>query len=119
MLDLAEWNRCGPWLQAALDHAGNTHALDNVREMVERGEAQFWPASCSAVVTEIIEYPRCKALRFWLVGGDLAELRRIQPVIEAWGRHIGCARAEGAGRRGWERALRDYRQLAVMYTKEL
>lgn len=115
----AEWARCAPWLEAALAHAHGTHALSDVREMVERREARFWAGRRAAMVTEVHEFPRMRVLHFWLAGGDLAELRdEMRPLAEAWGREQGCTRATISGRRGWARAL-GYAPLAWTCAKEL
>lgn len=73
-----------------------------------RGEYQFWPGERSAGVTEIVEYPRRKALIFWLAGGDLSDLMaNIEPVARAWGEAQGCTLFMGyaVDRPGWSRAL--------------
>ena len=102
----AAWTRLSPLIAAALRHARGTHALDDVWAAVAAGEAQFWPAAASAVVTEIHRFPRRSALHFWLVGGELTELLAMLPHVESWGRAQGCDLFTLAGRRGWARALR-------------
>jgi len=116
-----DWERCSPWLAAALERAEGTHTLDDVRDLIERGQGQyqFWPGRRAAVVTEIIPYPRMWVLHFWLIGGDLEELMGMKPHIEAWGRAAGCTRARGTGRPGWERVLKDYRRSAVVLEREI
>lgn len=109
----AEWARCAPWVQAALDYAGGTHRLGDVRDAVLSGEAQFWPGERSAVVTEVVVYPRAKAVRFWLAGGDLGELKAMEKAVVAWAKGQGCDRAEILGRGGWERALEGYARTCV------
>lgn len=114
-----EWRRCGPWLAAALEHARGSHTLDDVRAMVETGQARFWAGGRAAMVTEIHDYPRLRALHFWLAGGDLAELRDVlRPMAENWAKARGCTRATIAGRRGWARAL-GYQEIATLCAKEL
>lgn len=115
----AEWTRCEPWLAAALEHAGGTHTLDDVRQACLEGRAQFWPGRNAAIVTEINVYPQMKAVWFFLTGGALEELLAMKPVIEAWAKGLGCTRAECGGRSGWERVLKDYQKFCVVLTKEL
>lgn len=98
---VAEFDRCGPWLEAALQYSDGTHTLDDVADGVARGLFQFWPGNTSAVVTEIITYPRTRVLHYFLAGGTLQELAEMRPDIEAWGRAIGCNRVTLCGRRGW------------------
>jgi hypothetical protein len=120
MIDLnAEWERCRPWLAAALERAGGTHGMGDVRAGVEAVRFQFWPGERAAIVTEIIEYPRMRALHFFLVGGAMDELLAMKPHIEAWGKGLGCTRATCAGRFGWERVLTDYRRACVVLEKEI
>jgi hypothetical protein len=116
------WARCRPWLAAALERAGGTHAIDDVAALVEQGRAHFWPGRRCAVVTQFYNYPRLKACNYWLLGGELKELLRMQPVIEAWARGQGCTRMLGGGpRRGWERVLKPlgYKPQWIIYFKEL
>lgn len=102
----AAWERCRPYIEAALVYAEGTHTIDDVWEMVERGEAHFWPGEQCAVVTEFLIYPRLKGLHFWLCGGDLNELVETwRPRIEAWGSALGCTRFTTAGRNGWQRVM--------------
>ena len=117
-----DWARCGPWLDAALDHAGRSHSLDDVAGMVRRGEARFWPGRHAALVTVLEDDPAERRLLFWLAGGSLAELvAELRPRAEAWGRAQGCRRVLIIGREGWARALRPqgYAPLARIIAKEL
>lgn len=118
----AEWRRCAPWLQAALDHAGRTHRLDDVLAMVLRGDARFWPAAGSALVAAIENDPGERRLLIWLAGGDRDEVEgQLLPQAEAWGRENRCRRSLVIGRPGWERTLKTkgYAPLARIIAKEL
>jgi hypothetical protein len=118
----AAWRRAAPWLDQALEHAGRTHGLDDVRSMVERGEAQFWDLETAAAVTLVQDEPLERSLLVWLAGGDLEALRlRLSPQLETWARGRGCRRMLIVGRPGWERALQaqGYAPLARVITKEL
>jgi hypothetical protein len=115
----SEWARCHDWLAAALNRAGGTHTMDDVLASVACGDMQFWPGARSAIVTEIVQYPRKRACNFFLVGGDLAELLDMKPDIEAWAASVGCDLMQCGGRKGWERVLTDYRAKFVVLTKEL
>lgn len=94
-------------IEAALEHAGGTHTFDDVAERVADGRMQFWPGVKAAIVTEILEYPRLKALNFFLAGGvgGLSEIEAMTPGILDWGRSVGCTQAVFTGRRGWERTF--------------
>jgi hypothetical protein len=56
------------------------------------------------MVTEIVG----DSIHVWLGGGDLAELMEMRPLVESWGRDVGCVRATISGRLGWDRALKPY-----------
>ena len=113
---MSEWTRCAPILEAALD---GTYSLDDVRDEIECGRAQFWPMQKSAAVTVIQDYPRGRVLRVWLAGGDLGELQHYLPVLDNYGREQGCAAIELEGRKGWERALPGYHAHRVVLRKEI
>lgn len=93
------------YIEAALEYAGGTHAVEDIQAGINAGSLQFWPGPNSAIVTEIIEYPRQRALNFFLAGGTLPELEVMVPHIEQWGRERGCTIAVFTGRPGWERTF--------------
>lgn len=102
----AAWERCSPWLQAALERAPPAFTLDDVKAEVLAREARFWAGRNAAMVTKVTEMPRLKVLNFWLAGGELAELRdELAPAGEAYGRELGCDVVAVAGREGWSRVL--------------
>lgn len=111
-----------PFLQKALDLAGNTHTLEDVQQGIDAGHLVFWPGVNSAIITEIIEYPQKRTLHFFLAGGNLAELEAMYPAIQEWGREQGCTAASTVGRPGWERTFlkrEGWTPRAVFMTKEL
>lgn len=117
-----QFDRCAKWIAAALEHAGGTHTMDDVRDLIDEGRLQLWPGERSAVVTEIVEYPRAKDLHFFLAGGDMDEMRRMRPVIEQWGAAMGCTRVTLAGRRGWARSFlggEGYQERWTVMVKEM
>ena len=103
----AEWLRCRPWIEAALEHAHGTHTIEDIEVGIESGQYYFFCSANAAVVTEIITFPRMKALNYFLIGGDLDDLKTtIEPFVTAWAKHIGgCSRVIGIGRKGFERAF--------------
>ena len=105
MSDREHLERLRQHVEAALEYSGGTHQFEDVLEMVEKNQLQVWPATQSIVLTEIIVYPRLKNLHYFLAGGDLNELSRMRPMIESWGKSIGCTRVSLAGRRGWAKTF--------------
>jgi hypothetical protein len=117
-----EWARCAAWLARALDYAGGTYALDDVRAMIVDGEARFWAGREAALVAAVEDDPRERRLLIWLAGGAREELEtELLPRAEGWGRARGCRRALVIGRAGWERTLKakGYAPLARLIAKDL
>lgn len=117
-----DWARCAPWIDAALTHAGRSHELADVQEMVAQDQAQFWPGDRAAMVTLVEDEPRERRLLIWLAGGELEELvNLLRPAAERWAQEQGCRRVLVIGRPGWERALapEGYAPLARIIAKEL
>ena len=105
MSDEEDFERLRHHVAAALEYSGGTHRVEDIWVGIKAGRFQFWPGKNSAVVTEIIVYPRLKNLHYFLAGGDLDELSRMRPLIESWGKSIGCTRVTLAGRRGWSKTF--------------
>ena len=105
MSDQEHLKRLRHHVEAALEYSGGTHNFDDIAEMVADNRLQLWPAKDSVVLTEIIVYPRLKNLHYFLAGGDLDELSRMRPLIESWGKSLGCTRVTLAGRRGWQKSF--------------
>lgn len=92
-------------IEAALEYAGGTHTFEDVAAAVDAGAMQLWTGPNSVVVTEILQFPRYKALNFFLAGGNMAELEAMHGGIIEWAREQGCERALFTGRKGWERTF--------------
>ena len=105
MSDEEDFERLRHHVAAALEYSGGTHKIEDIAEGIRRGQFQLWPGKNSVVVTEIIVYPQLKDLHYFLAGGDLDELQLMRPIIESWGKEIGCSRVSLAGRKGWERTF--------------
>lgn len=114
-----EFERCWPWLAAALDRAGNTHGKEDLWQAIVTERAQFWPGMRCALVTEVVVYPKLKSVRYWLAGGEMPEILRMQEHIDQWARAQGCVRAEACGRLGWLKALKNWSGRMAVLTKEI
>lgn len=106
----SEWERCRPWIEAALANQAKrtgfkTHEIEDVEAQIEREQAQLWAFQQSAAVTEIIAHPQATVLHLWLCGGRWADLERHLDEVLAWGRAQGCEWATTAGRKGWSRVM--------------
>jgi hypothetical protein len=108
LIPATEWDRCAPWISAALNHgdAALTHGISDVRLLCVAGQARFFPGRNCAGVFEIYTFPRLKRLHLWLVGGDMDELlNEILPLAIQWGIEEGCSQVTTAGRKGWTRVM--------------
>ena len=122
MTDEEDLQRLRHHVEAALEYSGGTHGIEDIAEGLKKGRFQLWPADNSVIVTEIIVYPRLKNLHFFLAGGDLDELRLMQPLVESWGESMGCTRVSLAGRKGWEKTFlkdRGYKPKWFVLSKDL
>ncbi len=124
----AEFERCWPWMEAALAegaflHNGKvwpSHNKEHVWERIVKGKCFFWPGKDCVIITEILTSPTgIKSHHTWLAGGKLEEIVTMMPKIEAWGRKHGCHRQTGSGRRGWLRAFEGYREIGTRKEKSL
>lgn len=125
---LAEFVRCAPYIQAALDRDIGTHELSDVWDCIVEGKAQLWPKPNSAIVTVLQYFPRKTVLRYWLCGGEtegakakiaLKESVTATKDIEAWAKEAGATLASIGGRDGWLRVLPGFEKNAVFMTKVL
>ena len=114
-----EWERCSPWMQAALDHAGNLFSLEDVKKSVIKGEAIFLPGLEAVVIAEIRVYPQKRIYNCWLAGGNLEELKlAFAPAIRRYAKRAGCDAITIQGRPGWQRVF-NMRQKGVVLTEEV
>ena len=91
-------------LEQALHYGGDTHALGDVAQALKYGVAQWWQHEDGMIVTEVQNYPRVKAIHYWLIAGRLSDCQVLQPRIDAWAIEQGCHVATAMGRPGWLRA---------------
>ena len=98
--------RCQDWIEAALEYSGGTHDFGDIVEAVKKGQMQLWPAPKGCMVTELIAYPKLKALHIFLAGGELRQLLEMEDSIVNWAKGQNCGRITLNGRSGWERVLK-------------
>ena len=92
----------------ALDVAGKTYGPEDVARAVADGRMQAWTAGDSLVVTEVLTFPKTRALNVFLAVGTLEDVMSLQPTLEEFGRQHGCSVMRMEGRKGWRRVLPDY-----------
>ena len=103
---MTHWERCKPWLEAALEYGMGVMTIDDVQAAIEAGKMQLWPGEKCAAVTEVQEFPRAKFFNVFLAGGDLEEIKAMVPSFQSFGRYLGCTKVTATGREGWARALK-------------
>ena len=107
-------------LKKAAELVGHTHRKWHVWHRIETSRAQLWTSEKSAVVTMLkVAETGLKDCHCWLAGGDLDECLHLHTVIEAWARENDCDRMTIVGRRGWKKALPDYREAATTFMKDI
>lgn len=99
-----------PLIQLALDRAGNVMTIEDLYTFVLTGAVQLWVApdaftspATAAMFTEIVYYPRVKALRSMYTAGNMRDAMAMIPMMARWGLEHGCSRAEFAASPGWLR----------------
>lgn len=118
---MSEIERCRPWLEAAIRRSGDLNTWDEIEAGIRSGMMQLWPAPKGCFVTELIVYPRGKAVRAILAGGDLGQLMAMVPDMIVWARSQGCDFAEFDGRLGWKKPLQrqGWRQRSITMELDL
>lgn len=127
------WPHVRPYIESVLirDGSGRFEAGDVLSALL-RDDAKLWVAwnetqsrADAAIVTEIIQYPRLRELRIWLIGGRPGALRswfadaRDMLVEFARARECSFIRADSI-RDGWTRlAGPDWRKVSATFEKRL
>jgi hypothetical protein len=88
-------------MERALAWGGGTHSIGDVAALIRDNKAQWWSNGDGCIVTEIEQYPRLKAARYWLIFGSLKECLALEDEINEWAVHEGCEVAIASGRKGW------------------
>lgn len=94
-------------ISRALDIAGNTHTLSDLKDKVKIGKLRAFHDDDAIILVEVLQYPRCRAVNFFIAAGDLQQVLSLEWTVCEWARANGCDRAYIAGRKGWERTLTD------------
>lgn len=102
----SEWDRCRPWIEAALQGSGWT--FEEIKAGGERGLFHLFAHPEGCMVGEFIVSPRSRVMHIFAAGGSLESIKALLPQAEAFGRANGCDCGGATGRKGWERFLRQY-----------
>lgn len=113
------------WIERLLKRVENPDwTLAHVKADLRSAKAQAWVlgdgAPAGVVITRIENFHDVRFGLLWIAAGDGLEHARVMlGPIERWFKEIGCVRCDIAGRRGWERVLKDYQVKAIVLSKEL
>ena len=120
-LGTQEFERCKPYIEAALEYTGGTHDIIDIYAGLYKGTMQLWPAEKSCLVTEIINYPKKKVLNIFLGGGDLTEILSMHEDVIRWAKDQGCTALNMTGRFGWKKPLakHGWKPMHSSYVKEI
>lgn len=101
-----DWTVAREYIIPALEHCHGTYTENDLLAGVLAGQYRLWLGTKSAVLTEVLQFPRIKVAHWFLGGGDLEELISMEPEIINWAIANGCRRMSVSGRKGWERAIK-------------
>lgn len=99
-----------------------THTVDDIWIGIVNGQFQLWMQDNSVIITEIIEYPRCKALRIFLAAGKMDEVLDTEKQLCQYAKRHGCKFiTQGGGRTGWEKVCLGlgYQRASPLMIKDL
>lgn len=88
-------------LARALKLGGNTHTIEDIQQLVARGQMQCFVKGHSFVITEVINAPQKRFLNVFLIVGDLSVLE-LHEEVEAFAKQAGCDFMQAYGRPGWK-----------------
>ena len=115
----ADWNKVKGHLSDALEYSNGMSDINDVRDSLAKNEADLWVGKNSAIVTQVMETHKAKALVYYLAGGDLKELIEMTEHIENLAKDMGCSKVLINGRAGWGKALGGYKERTRIFEKEL
>ena len=110
------WPSISTYLKGAADYTYGRFNIEDIYDGLFTRPQQLWVAYddsdnrvYGAVVTEVIEYPRMKALVMHFTGGeDLPKWKtEMLELLKEFARGQQCSIIESYGRRGWGKVFKD------------
>ena len=114
MLDYDEIERCRKYLEPVFKKY-DTYNWNDVVKNIEEGRWFLLAYPTSALLIEILHYPRKKTLYIPAVGGNLDEVTSAQDALEAIAKKQGCKDIEIRGRKGWEKVAKKFKGYKTHY----
>lgn len=104
-----EWERCKPWIMAALETAPRFETIEDIERKIEAAKYMFWAGRKSAAIADYRPHERINVATVLHAGGDIHSLvHEFLPGHEQFGRNAGCELSMIIGRKGWERTLKPH-----------
>ena len=117
---LSQWARFRDEFASSLTDGFWT--IEDLEQRIAHRRAFFFPGAAAAVVGQIEVYPGGqKVFQFLWAVGELPEIVRMVPGVEAVARMMGCTGMLVEGRQAWARVLKElgYDLWSVTLFKEL
>jgi hypothetical protein len=89
-------------LQELLHDMGGTHALDDIKALIENGVFQSFVEDQTWVVTTIINFPQAMVMDIFFVVGEQKDFAVLQKKIETFARDQGVTFMRVYARPGFE-----------------
>lgn len=117
------WPQVSHWIKRALER-GDLGRFDILEQDVLAGRAILWLAIedeiLGAGVTQFEQTEKSQVCVLRAVGGtQFKKWACVLPTIENYARMFGCNKVRFAGRRGWERLIKNYTATKVVMERQL
>lgn len=90
-------------MDRVLEQHGGFYTYEDILGLIETGRMQSFAEGDTWVVTQVHEFPRKKVLEIAFVIGNIEDLHKIEPKLEAFKKEIGADMLTATGRVGWSR----------------
>ena len=117
------WGKAGQLLQRAIDEGAGELLIEDVYERLQSQQMHLLLALdgqkiLAAFVTEVVNYPRKRALRIVLAGGETPERwkHQLREILHIGAKAIGATSVEVFGRPGWARIWKGDPCIRHVYT---
>lgn len=108
-------------IETALCYGDNSHTFDDVVLRLVRGELDIFEFENSLIIAEVCDAPQHRTFHLYIGCGDLNEILSKEDFMLREARIRGCKYISIAGRRGWEKPLKDmgWRHTLSILSKEV
>lgn len=107
-------------LERVLHDFGDCYTVNDIMHAIEKGRMQSFVEGETWIITQVLTFPRKKALDILFVIGHLDEARRALPRLEEYARSIGATKIASLAREGWSKfAGPEWKKTGVSYVKDL